>query len=435
MKLFSHDFRHTLKNQLWRLFSGPALLLVLPLFLSAETQGYWFTFVSLAALAVFADLGFTVIILQWSAHEFAHLSFDENRKFSGNKTSLSRISSLFVFSVRWSGFMVAIAFPIIFAIGYFLLSQKSTSVNWHFPWLIYCATSVLVFINNVILSFFEGCNSVGNIQKVRFYISVASSVVTILGVVAGFGLYALAAGLLVSSLVGTYVIYVNHVSAIKQMLSLYKSCQHPWKRELSPLLWRYAISWASGYFIFQIFTPAAFHYYGAIEAGRVGLSIAALMAIYGIANIWMTIIIPKANIYVAQGDYFNFNLVFNKNLKLTIATYLVGISFFLLLLEAFGNALKLSDRFVSTSSLIVLAIAWLLQMLVNAWAVYIRAHKQEPLALASLVWAIYTSLTTWAIAAFLPIEYYFLGFLSSYVLILPWFHKIFLSYKKEALRA
>jgi hypothetical protein len=431
VKWLSHDFIHTLINQLWRLLSGPALLLILPLFLSAEIQGYWFTFISLAALAIFADFGFTVIILQWSAHEFAQLSFDENHQFIGNDTSQGRISSLFVFSVRWAGFMVAMALPIIFALGYFLLSQKSTAVNWPLPWFAYCAASILIFINNLILSFFEGCNSVGKIQKIRFYISVASSVATISGIVAGFELYALAAGLVVSSLVGAYLIHTNYSATIRQMLSLYKTCQHPWKSELSPLLLRYAISWASGYFIFQIFTPIAFYYFGAIEAGRVGLSIAALVAIYGIANIWMTIIVPKMNIFIAQDNYSMLNALFKMNLGLSIVTYLFGVAAFFILISLFGKVLGISDRFVGTQSLLIIAIAWLLQMIVSAWAVYIRAHKQEPLVRASLAWAVYTSLTTLALAAYWPSGYYFLGFLSGYILVLPWFYVILKAIKRK----
>ena len=78
--IFSHDFKYTLINQLVKLLSGPLILLLIPIYLTAQEQGYWFTIVSLAALSVFADLGFTAIVLQFSAHEFAYLKFDENKQ-------------------------------------------------------------------------------------------------------------------------------------------------------------------------------------------------------------------------------------------------------------------------------------------------------------------------------------------------------------------
>jgi hypothetical protein len=86
--IFSYDFRHTALNQIWRLFSGPALLILIPLYLTAEVQGYWYTFISLAALAVFADMGFSTILLQFSAHEFAHLKFNSDKTIFGSENSL-----------------------------------------------------------------------------------------------------------------------------------------------------------------------------------------------------------------------------------------------------------------------------------------------------------------------------------------------------------
>jgi hypothetical protein len=53
------DLFFTLINQLWRLISGPVTMLLIPLFLSPEQQGYWYIFGSISALSVFADLGFS----------------------------------------------------------------------------------------------------------------------------------------------------------------------------------------------------------------------------------------------------------------------------------------------------------------------------------------------------------------------------------------
>ncbi len=77
---------------LWRLFSGPALLILIPLYLSAEAQGYWYTFVSLAALAIFADMGFSTILLQFSAHEFPYLKFESDKTLSETFREIGNIT-------------------------------------------------------------------------------------------------------------------------------------------------------------------------------------------------------------------------------------------------------------------------------------------------------------------------------------------------------
>ena len=87
---YKRDVFSTFLNQGWRIISGPLVLLCIPYFLSAIDQGYWYTFISVAALSVLADLGFSNIILQFSAHEFAFLSFQDNNLINGDSEHLNK---------------------------------------------------------------------------------------------------------------------------------------------------------------------------------------------------------------------------------------------------------------------------------------------------------------------------------------------------------
>ena len=428
--LRSHDFRHTAINQLWRLFSGPALLILIPLYLSAEAQGYWYTFISLAALAVFADMGFSSILLQFSAHEFAHLKFESDKTLSGSQKHLERLATLLRFAIKWSGGMGLIAFPIILVVGFVMLDQKQTQIHWVLPWVIYGLASVFVFVNSMLLSFIEGCNSVGEVQKIRFLISVASVLSTVFLLLIGSELYALAISLCIGALSGTMLILYRYANMLKQLYKLGASVFHDWRSEILPLVGKYAISWMSGYFIFSIFTPIAFHYYGVVEAGKVGLSIAVCTAIFGIANIWMTIIIPKMNMLVSQADYATLDPVFKKHLILSIVTYILGTITLFVIITVFKEYVPFDERLVSPFSLSIIALGWLLQIIISGYAVYMRAHKEEPLMIPSFVTGEYIAISTLLIAMYLPFEYFFLGFLSSYVWGMPWVMVIFKRYKK-----
>lgn len=433
-KFFTHDFRHTVINQLWKLISGPALLILIPIYLNVEAQGFWFTFLSLGALAVFADLGFTAIILQFSAHEFAHLHFDENKKITGNEYHLKRISSLFRYALHWGFKISIIAFPLIVLVGYIILSQKEVTIQWAMPWIIYSIGSVLIFINNIVLSFIEGCNSVGDVQKIRFRISVLNITLILFGLLGDFELFALAIAMLTSATIGLIIILKTYGTMLKQLYNVEVLDRHNWKKEILPLLGKYSISWASGYFIFSIFTPTAFHYYGAVEAGKVGLSIAFWIAIFSISNVWMTVILPKMNMLIAKGNYKELNLIFYRHLFLTIGTYIVG-SIFIFILYYFFNensyVINIINRFVSPLSMLIISVCWLLQILISGLAIYMRAHKEEPLVVISFLNGIYVSFTTLLLAIFLPFEYFFLGFLSSYIFVLPTVLKIFRKYKEK----
>jgi positive regulator of sigma E activity len=429
--LLSHDFRHTAINQLWKLFSGPLLLILVPLYLTAEAQGYWFTFISLAALAVFADMGFSNILLQFSAHEFAHLQFTEQKTLTGNQQHLERHASLLRFALKWSLSMALLVFPLVLLVGYVMLNEKDAAVDWQLPWIIYGVASVLVFINSMLLSFIEGCDSVGDVQKIRFHISVITVTSTLVLLISGAALYALAISLLVGAIAGLAMIGYRYRIMLLQLYRVSQQVTYAWKGEIMPLMWRYAISWVSGYFIFSIFTPIAFHYYGPVEAGQVGLSITICAAMFGIANIWMTIIVPKMNMFVSHGDYASLNPMFKRHLLLAVLTYLLGVLVLFLGVTVFKSYIPFVDRLVSVPSLALISFAWLVQVVINALAMYMRAHKEEPLVTVSFVSGVYIGMVTWLIALYLPVEYFFAGFLSAYIWGLPWVVFVFAKYRNK----
>ena len=125
------DFLNTLLNQGFKIVAGPLLLIFIPLFLLPEIQGYWFSFISLSALSVLADLGFTMIIMQYSAHEFAFLKVENNNFIpidNNDRIHLEKLSSLLRFSIIWGLKIVCIAFPLILLIGFLFFNSKVKNI-------------------------------------------------------------------------------------------------------------------------------------------------------------------------------------------------------------------------------------------------------------------------------------------------------------------
>ncbi|TFY92294.1 hypothetical protein DYL61_17630 [Pseudomonas nabeulensis] len=430
-KIFNHDFRNTAANQLWRLLSGPALLILVPIYLLPEEQGYWYTFISMAALAVFADMGFSAILLLFASHEFAHLKFNDQKKISGEQKNLTRLATLFLFAMRWATAMALVVFPIVLIIGYLVLNDKASLLNWQFPWLIYGLASVVVFINSIALSFIEGCDNVGDVQKIRFQVSVISVVTSVSLLVLGFHLYALALSLLAGALTGTALIIHHYNAMLYQLYKLAKLNTHPWLQEIMPLMWRFALSWTSGYFALSIFTPLTFNYYGAVQAGQVGFSMAVCMAMFSISNIWITIITPKINIYAAQTRTKELNHIFRNGVFLAIITYLTGMAALFTFVYLIKDQIFIDNRLLPTSALLAVSTGWLMQLIINAMAIYMRAHKKEPLVTVSIINGIYVGITTFIAAKYFPFEYLFSGFTSVYFLVTPWVYWIFRSFKRS----
>lgn len=429
----NRNIRYVLLNQLFRLMYGPILLLLIPKFLTGEEQGYWFTITSLAALVTLADLGFSNIILQFAAHEFAFLHHDENNSISGSKENLLKLSSLFKFTLKWVTGIVLLVFPCIMLISFFVLSSKHTLVSWGFPWLIFNVASILILFNNTILAFIEGCDSVGDTHKIRLLSAFVLTLIIFPLLVGNFKIYSLAIAYLVSAIVGFFIIFYRYGNMLRILLYQAKLLNYNWRQRIIPLISRYSVSWISGYIIFQLFTPIAFSSYGSIMAGKVGISLALWMAAFSLSNSWMVSVTPQINILISMGNYPELNRLFIRNLFLSILTYLLGVVVFWIIYFVLKTNLYLVflDRFVGIKGMIFLSSAWFFQLIINAMALYMRSHKEEPLMVISFVSALYVIITTYGMSKFYGFDYYFCGYFSSTILVLPIVFVLFLEYYNQ----
>ena len=428
------DYFATFVNSFWRIISGPILLLCIPYFLTSLEQGYWYTFTGLSALSIFADLGFTMIVLQFTAHEFAYLRFEDGRELSGDIEHLWRLASFFRFVISWLKKVLCIFFPVMLVGGYYFLSLKHDNIDWQFAWMLYSLASAGSFFNASILSFFEGCNSVGLLQSIRFRMSVVNISVTFICLYIGLNIYALGIALLTSILIsGGYILYYFRKVIIQLWMISAKRC-YEWWPEFSALIWRYGISWCSGYFIFQIFTPLAFYFHGADFSGKVGISIAMWTAGYSIANSWMTVIMPHINMLVAERKWQELDTIFNRNLHKMVFTMIVGGGVYFILYLFLNDKISFFYRVLPNCAMIMLYISWIIQSWISGVAYYLRAHKREPLMKISIVSAIWVAITTYLCARFLPPEYMFAGFLSQYWVVIV-VYKILKKQQKEHLEA
>lgn len=432
MMLKDKDLLNTGLSQIYRLVSGPMMLLFIPLFLTQEEQGYWYTFTSLAALAIFADLGFSNIILQFAAHEFAFLRFKKNGEIEGDYVHLHKLADFFRFSVKWLGVIVSIVFPLIILYGFYFINLKEDeNITWRIPWIIYAFSSAIVFIYSSLLYFFEGCNSVAKVELIRFKISVITSVITLLSLFFEIKLYALAFSLMISFLYGLYMLYKNFNIAMKQLWNMSKIQYYSWKKEFFNLIWRYALSWCSGYFIFQLFVPFSFNYYGSIFAGKVGLSMSVWTAAMSISNIFLVSKTPFLNILISKKQWNEIDILLKNIFIKSLGIYITGIIIYYIIYDILYDKFFVFQRLLDIHLMIISAVCWLLHLIVNTIAVYLRAHKKEPLMYISILWGIYVFLSTFFIVNNYSCDYLFLGFLTSFIFVLPTVMYIFYLQRKE----
>lgn len=413
------DIISTLFFQFYRLISGPLMLFLIPIFLTKIEQGYWYLFSSLAALSTLADLGFSNIILQFSAHEFAHLSISKENEMVEDEIYLRKLGSFFRFSLRWVGSICVITFPIIFLVGVWYLSRDTMLAELLLPWSIYTLGSSMHFFMSAILSFIEGMERIQETQGIRLKVAIINTIIVSILLVLGCDVFSLASGMFISSLSAFFLIPAKTRKILYKLMEFSKSYIYDWKKEIIPLFTRYALSFASGYFIFQIYTPLMHYFHGPELSGKVGFTLSIVNAIFGMSNIWIYTVTPRINIFVSLNKKAELDEIFMKRLILAVLSYVSLVGFLLFAIEKFEILGILVDRMMPIIALIILLICYLFQLIINSLAVYLRAHKQEPYVVPSLISAIWVLITTTLFGAFLKPDFFFLGLLSSYLFYLP----------------
>lgn len=415
------DYVFSFLNQFWRVLSGPITLFLLPIYLSLESQGYWYVFLSLAGLLVFAELGVAGIISIFASHEFSNLQFDEQKRIVGAFSEIANISSLFLFFLRWVRLSVLIAVPVVFAIGCFVLCSGDKGFWILLPWGLFLLSAVLTMCNGLFLCFVEGCGEVAEGQQIRMVSSLMGLLLLVASLVSGCGVYSLVFSWLLSGFFHSFLILKKYRFLIEQIGSQCLLDLNSWWAGFLPLIFRTGMSFVGGYLSFQTMTPVIFKYYGAGLAGKFGLSMALFFAIHSISLVWMTAFMPKLAGCFARREYERVNAFFLRLLPLVLLTYLVGVGVFFLIEKNLYVLFDISSRLVDFNFMLLLAAAFFFQTLVAILAGYVRAQKKEPFHFVSLVFGVYVLVGSVIVAKNFPFEYMSFVLVSAYVFVLPVF--------------
>lgn len=363
-------------------------------YLSKEAQGYYYTFASLLGIQVFFELGLNNVIAQFVAHEFSYCSISADNRIEGSLEHKSRLASLLQFCVKWySWFSVLFLVSLIIA-GIFFFSKfedVSASVEWKMPWVLLVLSSVLNFLLSPVNSFLQGLKYVKQVAIIRFYQYLITPLAIYGGLMMGWALYVCAVNLFLNIAINIVFFYrMGFVALLKSIWVSLGKFKVDYMKEIFPYQWKIALSWISGYFIYQLFNPILFASEGAVEAGRMGMTISAASAIQSILLSWINTKIPLMSDLIEKKSYSELDSIFFRTLKQICFLSLVFFSIFaaaIFVLQKYQIVLAGADfgeRFIAFAPTVFICIAFIIQIPVNAWATYLRCHLQEPLLANSI---------------------------------------------------
>ena len=421
--------------------AGVVSVFFIAAFLSGDEQGYYYTFGSILAIQAFFELGFTDIITQYVAHEAAHLKINDDLTYEGEEKYRSRLTHLMHFCMKWY-LVITLAFFIVVTVAGFLFFRTyevdHQEVNWRIPWLLLSFSTSVKLLQSPFTAIFTGLGRVKDMMRISFYQHLILPVSQWLLFACGLKLYVVG----ISSLLGVLVwfLFVFNSDMKNVFLNLYRgpiSDRVSYFKEIFPYQWKIALSWISGYFIFQLFNPVLFATEGPAVAGKMGMTITVLNAIQGLVLSWQTTKVPAYSGWIEMKQYDRLDEVFNRTTRqiMFICTVLlvamfVGVAFLRYTHLGFRGS-ELGDRFLDYLPMAILFVPYLMNQLVNSWAIYLRCHKQEPYLVTTVISAVLQCLSVFILGKAYGLYGMVIGYAAITILIAPLNYWIFKKKKYE----
>lgn len=420
---------------------GVITVLVMSKNLTNIEQGYYYTFGSILAIQIFFELGLSNIISQFVAHENSHLQWENNLIITAPNDSTSRLSHLLRFTLKWFIFIAFFLFLTLLFSGFYFFSKYGNQyqgIVWHIPWLILSLMTSASLIVSPILAYLEGLGKIKNVALIRLLQQLIQLVLSISLFSLGFKLYSVPISLMISFLVIPIWLYNSSLFQIfKNIWNKKSDTKVHYFKEIFPYQWKIALSWISGYFIFQLFNPVLFATEGAKVAGQMGMTLTVLNSIYSLCFSWISTKIPIFSTYIAKKDFLNLDILFNRTLFVSsVLNAGLLIIFFLCLVILRENSIIINgevfaERFLSYTPLILMIIPIFFNHIVASLATYMRCFKKEPMLMQSIISGISCSLSTLILGNYFGVLGIATGYLIITILGFIWTLFIFTKFKVD----
>jgi O-antigen/teichoic acid export membrane protein len=412
-----------ISGKIWTMGAGLLTTFLIASFFPPELQGYYYTFFSVQALQVFAELGLGTVITAYASHEWAKLSLNNQGGISGDADALSRLISLGRFSLRWYLAAGAIAATFLFVGGFVFFGSTGwdkLSV-WGWPWMILCLATGIHLCLMPVWALLEGCNQVSNVYLFRLIQSIASSTAAWVAIYCGAGLWATSITVITALIAMVVTIGNRYRSFIEEIM--FGSPIGPrlnWRKDILPMQWRVSLSWLSGYFTFSLFTPVLFHYQGAVVAGQMGMTWAFIAALTSVASSWIAPKAPLFGILIAKQQYAKLDQMFWRLTWVVVLVTTIGaLGVWTLVYVLNAGDHPLATRVLSPSVTSYLLLATIILVASLPMSTYIRAHKKEPLFVISIVNGVLTAIVVVTAGKFYSVEGVAIGYLAVMALVTP----------------
>jgi hypothetical protein len=295
-------------------------------------------------------------------------------------------------AIPWYAVVAGLVLVLVLPGGHYFFAAHGRPIHdvaWQLGWALLVVATACNLLISPLLSLIEGCGLVAEVASMRTGQGVISSCLSWIVLACHGGL--LAPAVLAGSQFCCALAWVlcRHWLLVLDLIRFgHEDVSIDWRQEVWPFQWKIAVSWISGYFIFQLFTPVLFAYRGAVVAGQMGMSLQAMGGVFNVSLAWLSTKAAPFGRLVAKRSYDQMDSIFFRTVAQAVSIAFLGFA----VLWSGAYALHAihhpwSRKILDPVCLLFLVVASMVNVLVNAQAVYLRAHKEEPFMALSVLGA------------------------------------------------
>lgn len=409
---------YTLIAQGWTVVAGPLTLFFLASSLSLEEQGFYYTFGSILGLQVFLELGLGFVLLQFASHEKSQLEWTPQGTLEGNTQAKARLASLLQRALLWYGVVAGLVVLLVLPAGLFFFGRHQgagVEVAWRGPWVWVVLVAACNLMLTPIYTILEGCGVIAEIALLRMCQNISTSLVSWSLLWGGWKLLAMPAFHTLALVLGLSWAAWRQRRILSDLLKFrHEKETLDWWHEVWPFQWKIALSGISGYFVFLFFNPILFAFQGPVVAGQMGMSTAVLTAFALGAGAWIGTKLAPFGVLVARRAWDDLDRLFFPALWQSVSLVALGGAVFwgvVLYLNQSGHPWSL--RILGPLPLGLFVASTVVNHIVGAQALYLRAHKQDPFLPMSLIFGCSVGLSTYFMGRYSDVT----GMMAGYFLI------------------
>lgn len=394
---FDRAVFYALAARAWQMLAGPITVLLIATYFDAETQGYYYAFGSLLAVQAIFELNLSVVLLNAAGHEWPLLRLDSHGGVTGDVAAVDRLAGLDRFGCRWYGVAALLCLIVIGSTGHWMF--RDLPASGQAAWAVTVVTASVMLVLMPRMAILQGCHQMVAVNRNFAMQAVCGTLAVWCCVIAGVGLWAVAASWLTKLVLDFWLVFGRFASFFRS-LPRKTAPQIPWQTIIWPLQWRLALQAIAASAATSSFVLALFHLGSKDAAGRMGMTLSVLNMLLWGGLAWVQTRIPTLAGHSRHNERVEYDQLFRKITIATVAAVLSGgVAFWGVVAAMRLLELRIADRFIGTSAFALLTVAIVVQHLLNCLTIYSRTRQREPFLVPNVSLNLAIAAGSWLIAS------------------------------------